>query len=70
MNTNLDQEFTFSEVTCPICGNKMLDGFDICKHCYWEYDGCVEDSQYSSCNHSTVKKYRKKYLKSVKKNSK
>lgn len=51
----------FSIVTCPICGNETLDSHYICPHCNWEYDGTVEDDEYSSANGDTVKEYKIKF---------
>ena len=52
----------FKIVKCPICGQETLDSYFICPHCSWEYDGKIQDTEYSSANGMTVKEYRESYL--------
>ena len=54
-------EFGFKTVICPICGNQTLDSHYICSHCKWEYDGTVNDNDYSSANGCTVGEYKIKF---------
>lgn len=51
----------FDVVICPVCNNETLNNHYICPHCKWEYDGAVNDDDYSSANESTVGKYREKF---------
>lgn len=51
----------FDVVICPVCNNETLNNYYICPHCKWEYDGTVNDDDYSSANGSTVGKYREKF---------
>lgn len=55
------QNYGYTIVKCPICGEPTLDSFWICDNCNWEFDGAVLPEQYSSANHCTVAEYRKKY---------
>ena len=47
---------------CPVCGKETLDDYFICPTCGWEYDGTVEENEYSSCNKATIADYRKENL--------
>lgn len=55
-------EMGFKIVNCPVCGKETLDDYFICPTCGWEYDGTVEENEYSSCNKTTVAEYRKSNL--------
>ena len=55
----------FDVVICPVCNNETLNNHYICPHCKWEYDGAVNDDDYSSANESTVGKYREKFRKTA-----
>ena len=55
------QNYGYTIVKCPICGEPTLDSFWICDNCNWEFDGAVLPEQYSSANHCTVAEYRKRY---------
>lgn len=50
----------YTVIRCPVCGNKTLDNYWICPHCAWEYDTHSEN-EYSSCNQTTLNKYREQY---------
>lgn len=52
------REFGFRIVRCPVCGEETLDSHFICRKCGWEYDGTAEETQYSSCNKTTIASYR------------
>ena len=56
------REFGYKIVNCPVCGKETLDDYFICPNCGWEYDGTVEENEYSSCNKATIAGYRKKNL--------
>ena len=53
------REFGYKIVNCPVCGKETLDDYFICPNCGWEYDGTVEENEYSSCNKATIADYRK-----------
>lgn len=46
-------------VNCPVCGKETLDDYFICPNCGWEYDGTIEENEFSSCNKATIVDYRK-----------
>ncbi len=50
----------YKVILCPVCGNKMLDNYDICTHCGWEYDESPED-HYSAVNGATLHEYCRAY---------
>lgn len=53
-------------VKCPICGHTTLDNHFICYRCQWEYDdSLVDDVDYSFCNHSSIKDYKKSKIKKI-----
>ena len=55
----------YSVVYCPVCGQKTLDNYYICRHCGWEYDYSVEN-RFSTANRATLRNYRKRYLQATK----
>ena len=55
-------ELGYKIVNCPVCGKETLDDYFICPTCGWEYDGTVEENEYSSCNKATIADYRKENL--------
>ena len=56
------RELGFKIVLCPVCGKETLDSYWICRHCGWEYDGTIEENEYSSCNKATIADYGKNNL--------
>ena len=50
----------FTVIICPVCGNKALDNYDICRFCGWEHDVLPED-QFSAANGDTLEGYRRAY---------
>lgn len=59
INENLNCEYRI--IACPCCGNETFDMYFICPHCGWEYDGIINDDDYSSANDMTLKEYRAQY---------
>ena len=51
----------YTVISCPICGHKTLDNYDICRHCGWEYDGALGD-RYSTANKATPNEYKMEYM--------
>ena len=60
------REDQFPIVTCPVCGNETLGMNWICPRCGWEQDGAEADSDFSSANGATPRKYRSLYLAAMK----
>lgn len=52
-------------ILCPVCKQKALDNYDVCRHCGWEYDGFPED-HYSAANGATLAAYREQYEQALK----
>lgn len=52
------KEYGFQIVPCPVCGHEMLNNYHICRRCYWEYDGVIDEDEYSDVNRATVRQYR------------
>lgn len=50
----------YTEIICPVCGEKTLDNHWVCPTCLWEYDGLPEDHP-SAANGMTMREYRKAY---------
>ena len=66
MNIRETEEYKsglFGIVICPVCENETLDMHYICPNCDWEYDGVVDENDYSYANHSTLKEYKNQYKK-------
>ena len=63
IGTVYDEDHTV--IACPVCNHKMLDHYDICRHCGWEYDGFSED-HYSAANGATLRDYREAYKQALK----
>ena len=63
-DTDEYKKYGYKIVDCPVCGEKTLDNHWICQNCGWEYDGTFEESEYSSCNQTTLEKYKKQYIES------
>jgi hypothetical protein len=59
--------FVEDRYPCPCCGYLSLPdqfdnrAYDICKVCFWEYDGIEEDEKYSSPNHMTLGEGKNNY---------
>ena len=66
VGTAYDDEHTV--IICPVCRQRMLDHYDICCHCGWEYDGFGED-HYSAANGATLAEYREQYQCALKEGS-
>lgn len=64
VGTKIDDIYTV--VTCPVCGYKVCDNYDICTHCGWENEP-VDEYEYSGANGATLHKYKKQYEKIIRK---
>ena len=60
------REFGYQIVTCPVCGQETLDHYWICEHCGWEYDGTVEENEWSDANKDMIAHFREKQKKQTK----
>lgn len=58
LGTAIDE--LYCVIVCPVCGQKTLDNYDVCRFCGWEYDGRPEEC-YSSANGATLAEYRKEF---------
>jgi len=53
-----------TRIACPCCGYKtVINDYDICKVCFWKYDGNNDENKYSSVNHMTLRDAMNNYNK-------
>lgn len=50
---------------CPCCEYRTLETIGqylICKVCFWENDGIIDDNEYSSVNHMSLKEAKENFM--------
>lgn len=60
-NTEEYQELHFPIVICPVCGSETLGMYWICDRCGWEWDGTVEEGEFSDANNMTLAEYKQQW---------